>query len=487
MRCHAESSSRLEWTSLPTLERPEGDQAGSMTHWARISVLLALFVVGQAHPGRVALAQEAPVRAVLFYSPTCPHCEQVIAAVLPAIFDLYGGAPRVSSIVGPERADPVLHLVANSQLEVLLVDASWSTGQQLYRASIQDFALPEDREGVPQLVIGDTVLVGAEEIPLRLPMLIQHGLDRGGTPWPRVTGLDQLIALVSREVGALALDDSGKDEEVVEEVASDAGGGTPADMAAVPGDPTAAAPEQPTADPEEAEVERPTPVTDATTDAIEGRATATPSRLETIELGGVTLAQRVGQDPVGNGIAVAVLVVMLVSTLLVWRWSGVVSPTRPPGIYIPILAVVGIGVASYLSYVEVQGVMAVCGPVGDCNTVQQSEYARVLGVLPVGVLGLAGYVAIFTAWFASRARSGRLALLAKLGLLVMAVIGTLFSIYLTFLEPFVLGATCAWCLASAVIITSLMWLSARPGRDAWRRLRAGSTRGLVRAGRPGTR
>jgi uncharacterized membrane protein len=471
-------------------------------------LLLALFVIGQAPPGRVALTQEAPVRAVLFYSPTCPHCEQVITAVLPAILDRYGGAPRVWSIVGPERPDPVLHLVANSQLEILLVDASWSAGQQLYRASIQEYALPEDREGVPQLVIGDTVLVGSEEIPLRLPMLIQHGLDRGGTPWPRVTGLDQLIAVVSREVGALALDDSEKDQEVEERIASDTGGGAPAEMAEAQGD--AAAQDLATVGQPEAEVERPTPGEEPTpvadekvdepfepapdhwpgsrgaetqpaeahpgtevsiTDAIEGRALATPSRLETIELGGVTLAQRLSQDPVGNSIAVAVLVVMLVSTLSIWRWAGVVSPTRPPGIYIPILSVVGIGVASYLSYVEIQGVMAVCGPVGDCNTVQQSEYARVLGVLPVGVLGLAGYVAIFTAWFVSRARSGRLALLAKLGLLVMAVIGTLFSIYLTFLEPFVLGATCACCLASAVIITSVMWLSARPGRDAWRRLR----------------
>ena len=51
------------------------------------------------------------------------------------------------------------------------------------------------------------------------------------------------------------------------------------------------------------------------------------------------------------------------------------------------------------------------------------------------------------------------------------VSGTLFSIYLTFLEPFVIGATCAWCLASAVILTLLMWLSARPGFDAWKRLR----------------
>ena len=46
----------------------------------------------------------------------------------------------------------------------------------------------------------------------------------------------------------------------------------------------------------------------------------------------------------------------------------------------------------------------------------------------------------------------------------MTVCGTLFSIYLTFLEPFMIGATCAWCLASAVIMTTLMWLTAAPGR-----------------------
>jgi len=39
----------------------------------------------------------------------------------------------------------------------------------------------------------------------------------------------------------------------------------------------------------------------------------------------------------------------------------------------------------------------------------------------------------------------------------MVWIGTLFSIYLTFLEPFVIGASCIWCLTSAVIMTLLLW------------------------------
>jgi uncharacterized membrane protein len=35
----------------------------------------------------------------------------------------------------------------------------------------------------------------------------------------------------------------------------------------------------------------------------------------------------------------------------------------------------------------------------------------------------------------------------------------LFSIYLTFLEPFVIGATCMWCICSAVIMIILLLAS----------------------------
>ncbi len=40
-------------------------------------------------------------------------------------------------------------------------------------------------------------------------------------------------------------------------------------------------------------------------------------------------------------------------------------------------------------------------------------------------------------------------------LLGLYLFGTVFSIYLTFLEPFVTGATCAWCLTSAMMILIL--------------------------------
>ena len=124
---------------------------------------------------------------------------------------------------------------------------------------------------------------------------------------------------------------------------------------------------------------------------------------------------------------------------------------------IPALSVVGLVVAGYLSYVEITLTEAVCGPVGDCNTVQQSQYARLFGVLPIGVLGVAGYVVILGAWAVQYYGPKDLRVLARLVLLGSTLFGTLFSIYLTFLEPFVIGATCAWCLASAVVITLQLW------------------------------
>jgi uncharacterized membrane protein len=128
----------------------------------------------------------------------------------------------------------------------------------------------------------------------------------------------------------------------------------------------------------------------------------------------------------------------------------------------PVLALLGLGVAGYLAYVETQAVAAVCGPVGDCNAVQSSPYARLFGVLPVGVLGAMGYILILAAWFWKRFRTGWLAEHASLAILGTAFLGTLFSLYLTYLEPFVIKAVCAWCLTSAVLITLLMLVNVRP-------------------------
>jgi uncharacterized membrane protein len=113
-----------------------------------------------------------------------------------------------------------------------------------------------------------------------------------------------------------------------------------------------------------------------------------------------------------------------------------------------VLALAGIGVAAYLTYVHYAGLQPFCaGGSHGCERVQSSSYASV-GGLPVALLGLAGYVAIAGALVAPGER-------ARLAATALAVTGFGFSAYLTYLELFVIDAICQWCVASAVILTLL--------------------------------
>ena len=131
-------------------------------------------------------------------------------------------------------------------------------------------------------------------------------------------------------------------------------------------------------------------------------------------------------------------------------------------IVIPILSIIGLGASIYLTYVEVTHTRALCGPVGDCNAVQSSPYAKLFGVLPIGIIGALGYIAILVTWLWRRFRTDSLSKIAGPLMYGMALFGTLFSIYLTYLELFVIHAVCIWCLISAVIITALMLLNLPP-------------------------
>jgi uncharacterized membrane protein len=175
----------------------------------------------------------------------------------------------------------------------------------------------------------------------------------------------------------------------------------------------------------------------------------------------------------GLTIAAVIMVAMLIALVYVFivflrAFQGKTLASTPnwQNIAIPVLALLGLGVAAYLTYVEVTTADAICGPIGDCNTVQNSPYAKLFGVLPVGILGAVGYIAILIAWVLKRYGSGTISDIAPLALFGMSFFGTLYSIYLTYLELFVIEAVCMWCLTSAVIITLLMLLSLAPAA-AW--------------------
>jgi uncharacterized membrane protein len=117
-----------------------------------------------------------------------------------------------------------------------------------------------------------------------------------------------------------------------------------------------------------------------------------------------------------------------------------------------VVACIGLGIAIYLTYVHYTGGNVACTNSG-CHTVQTSVYAK-LGAIPVPVLGLVGYLGILASLVLLPGDLGRL---AGFG---MALIGFLFSGYLTYRELFTIKAICEWCVGSAVCMTLLMIITA---------------------------
>ena len=343
--------------------------------WILTLWVFCLLVAGVAVPQAVTAAPgDNVVHGILFYSPTCPHCHEVMTNVLPLLREQYG-----------------------EELVIVEVDTWTAEGGALWQAAVTRYN--PSVVGVPTLVIGDKVLIGSREIPQKLPGYIDAYLAEGGVPWPNLPGIE-----------------------------------------AVAGD---AAPVVPLTFWEQ-------------------------------------LQERYTRDFVGNVLSTVVLVGLLATIAAIARprdWQLPVS--RRFGVW-GMLALITIGLlaAGYLSYIETTGSEAVCGPVGDCNAVQQSEYALLFGFLPMAVLGVIGYVGILVVYvYATFVAGAGKPLALALGFL-MSAFGLVFSTYLTFLEPFVIGATCAWCLTSAVCMALIALLSAGPGWAALKRV--GHELGLVK-------
>jgi uncharacterized membrane protein len=112
-----------------------------------------------------------------------------------------------------------------------------------------------------------------------------------------------------------------------------------------------------------------------------------------------------------------------------------------------VLAVLGLGVAGYLTYIHYKGIRPVCGLGGDCEKVQTSEWSKLAGI-PVALLGLLAYASLLVTLLVRREE----ALIASA---LIALVGFGFSAYLTYRELFSIDAICQWCVASAVIMTLL--------------------------------
>lgn len=123
------------------------------------------------------------------------------------------------------------------------------------------------------------------------------------------------------------------------------------------------------------------------------------------------------------------------------------------------LAGLGIAVSGYLTWVHYSGAFALCTGLGGCEQVQTSRYAWVAG-LPVALVGLAGYLALFGLGLWRALAGAQTPYPVSLALFGGALFGVLYSAYLTYLELFVIGAICPWCVTSAGLVTGLGGLAA---------------------------
>jgi uncharacterized membrane protein len=115
-----------------------------------------------------------------------------------------------------------------------------------------------------------------------------------------------------------------------------------------------------------------------------------------------------------------------------------------------VVALAGLGVAGYLTYVHYRPAALLCTAGGGCETVQESDYAELLGI-PVALLGLVGYVTVLAlvVWDTALART----LTAAIALTAAG-----FAVYLIVLQAFVIDAWCVWCLVNDLVVVPLLAL-----------------------------
>ena len=125
---------------------------------------------------------------------------------------------------------------------------------------------------------------------------------------------------------------------------------------------------------------------------------------------------------------------------------------------VALVALAGVFVASYLTLYKLGYIGTLACAVGSCETVQTSKWATFLGV-PVGAWGVGYYIGVLalaiaglTARFADSRRLSEI-------LLGVTAFGLVFSLWLTYLELFVIHAICQWCVVSAILATILFVLS----------------------------
>ena len=128
------------------------------------------------------------------------------------------------------------------------------------------------------------------------------------------------------------------------------------------------------------------------------------------------------------------------------------------------LALVGVFVALYLTLYKVGAIGELSCTVGSCTTVQSSKWATFLG-LPVAAWGVGFYLSVLAVTLIGLQERFADSKPISLFLVVSSGIGVAFSLWLTYLEAFVIKAWCQWCVVSAILVTCIFIASLLDWRE----------------------
>lgn len=122
------------------------------------------------------------------------------------------------------------------------------------------------------------------------------------------------------------------------------------------------------------------------------------------------------------------------------------------------LSLIGLVVSIYMTAYKLLDNDAMCLGSGDCASVNASPYSEIYGI-PVAAVGVVGYLAIFVLLLLERRGSKFLVATAPLAVFGLSVGGFAFTVYLVYLEIYIIKALCPFCVASQVTMTILFILS----------------------------
>ncbi len=133
-----------------------------------------------------------------------------------------------------------------------------------------------------------------------------------------------------------------------------------------------------------------------------------------------------------------------------------------------LLALAGLFISIYLWLYKLGKIGTIACGTGGCETVQLSPQSRFLGI-DVSLIGVVGYTVLLGLAMLALIPKHQGASWPLKWLMVLAGAAVLFTIYLKYLEFFVIHAVCRWCVGSAVVIITLFGVSVLE----WRQVRAG--------------